>query len=368
VLWGYGGFALVLAMLLRDGSRLDAVPRIYARWLMWFTCWVPLAWAINYFVGERIPKVGASDVSLLSFKPGDAAVHLAGVAAFLFVRPSGWQVRMGPLVIPNGVIWVVWLVGAMIVAAGNRGGMLAIIAALLTVAAFRPRGSGTTLLRLGTAVVVFGGLLVLAGNPTFVDVTNTDGERQISVQQLVDNILSLTGGGSQTGLIGTREWRLLWWRRILDYTVFGDYFWTGKGFGINLADADGFQLDDEGALRSPHNGHLTVLARAGVPGIVLWTLFIVTLGLALARRAARVRGAGDGTSARLALWLIAYLVAFLVNAAFDVYLEGPQGGIWFWSVAGLALALVGTAEPPPASPSGRAARAAPAARVTGLSA
>ena len=26
-----------------------------------------------------------------------------------------------------------------------------------------------------------------------------------------------------------------------DYTVFGDYFWTGKGFGINLADDDGFQ-------------------------------------------------------------------------------------------------------------------------------
>ena len=28
---------------------------------------------------------------------------------------------------------------------------------------------------------------------------------------------------------------------IIDYTVFGDYFWTGKGFGISLADDDGFQ-------------------------------------------------------------------------------------------------------------------------------
>jgi hypothetical protein len=26
--------------------------------------------------------------------------------------------------------------------------------------------------------------------------------------------------------------------------------------------------------------------------------------------------------------------------SFDVYLEGPQGGIWFWSIIGLALAVL----------------------------
>jgi hypothetical protein len=37
-------------------------------------------------------------------------------------------------------------------------------------------------------------------------------------------------------------------------------------------------------------------------------------------------------------WIFAYWLAALVNASFDVYLEGPQGGIWFWSVIGLGIA------------------------------
>ena len=36
---------------------------------------------------------------------------------------------------------------------------------------------------------------------------------------------------------------------------------------------------------------------------------------------------------------MAYFTAFLVNMSFDVYLEGPQGGIWFWCLIGYAIAL-----------------------------
>ena len=32
-----------------------------------------------------------------------------------------------------------------------------------------------------------------------------------------------------------------------------------------------------------------------------------------------------------------FWLAFLINATFDVYLEGPMGGIWFWSVFGLGI-------------------------------
>ena len=31
--------------------------------------------------------------------------------------------------------------------------------------------------------------------------------------------------------------------------------------------------------------------------------------------------------------------AFMVNSSFDVYLEGPQGGIWFWALMGFVIAL-----------------------------
>ena len=42
--------------------------------------------------------------------------------------------------------------------------------------------------------------------------------------------------------------RLDWWKEIVTYTINGKYFWTGKGFGVNLADDDGFQVLSSGTL------------------------------------------------------------------------------------------------------------------------
>jgi hypothetical protein len=143
-LWGYSAFAVLTACLLSEPSRLDAVPRLYARWVPWITCWVPLAWTVQHVAGEQIPRIPGTDVALLTFKPGDAAVHLAGAAAFLLARPHDVRMRVGAVRLPEWTLWVVWLAGATIVAAGNRGGMLAIFAAVGTVTVFRPPGAGRT--------------------------------------------------------------------------------------------------------------------------------------------------------------------------------------------------------------------------------
>jgi len=42
----------------------------------------------------------------------------------------------------------------------------------------------------------------------------------------------------------------------------------------------------------------------------------------------------------LNLWILACWVATFTNLSFDVYLEGPQGGIWFWSIIGLGIAAL----------------------------
>jgi hypothetical protein len=42
----------------------------------------------------------------------------------------------------------------------------------------------------------------------------------------------------------------------------------------------------------------------------------------------------------LAALLFAYWVAMLVDTSFDPYLEGPQGGIWFWVIFGLGLVVM----------------------------
>src|SRR5205823_258253 len=116
--------------------------------------------------------------------------------------------------------------------------------------------------------------------------------------------------------------------------------WTGKGFGINLADDDGFQVNDDHSLRSPHNGHLMILARAGVPGLALWSIvqlgWAATIGSALRHSIRRCRHEWAGVF----LLLLAYWLALAINGAFDVFLEGPMGGIWFWSIYGIGLAAL----------------------------
>jgi hypothetical protein len=166
--------------------------------------------------------------------------------------------------------------------------------------------------------------------------------RTISPTQIASNLTSILSKKG-TDLEGTAQWRMDWWRTIFDYTLFGDYFWTGKGFGINLSEDDGFEttvasLDRPS--RSPHNGHLTMLARAGVPGAGLWALLQGAFGVALTRGYFRARRQGREWHARVTLWILAYWSAFIVDAAFDVFLEGPYGGITFWSLFGLGIAML----------------------------
>jgi O-antigen ligase len=168
--------------------------------------------------------------------------------------------------------------------------------------------------------------------------------RTIGPDQIITNIRSAFGGeseGDEEALQGTRSWRLEWWGDIVGYTILGNHFWTGKGYGINLADEDGFQGTAwEGTLRNPHSVHLMVLARSGVPGLALWLALQLGFAISLTRAYLRARRLKQEWWALVNLWILAYWTAFLVNASFDVYLEGPQGGIWFWSLMGFGIALV----------------------------
>ncbi|MCH8187092.1 MAG: O-antigen ligase family protein, partial [Proteobacteria bacterium] len=224
-----------------------------------------------------------------------------------------------------------WSVAFVVLAAKSRGGMLAVVAAILLVLAFRrTKQSPRLLLGAGLALGAFALLFTVVGNVQIFD-------RTISLSQVVENAVSIFDSSRNSGLAGTVQWRLDWWGKVINYTIFGDNFWTGKGFGINLADSDGFQTN--GSLRSPHNAHITILARSGVPGLVLWVMVLVTFYASMTKAYLSARRLGQRHFANASLWILAYTTALLVNMSFDVYLEGPQGGIWFWSVMGFGIAL-----------------------------
>jgi O-antigen ligase len=112
---------------------------------------------------------------------------------------------------------------------------------------------------------------------------------------------------------------------------------------VNLADAHGFQdrpEADSPLLRNPHNVFMTMLARAGVPGVTLWIAALVSwFGMIMsAMRNARRRG--EAQWANCFLFIGCYVMSILIDATFDVAIEGPMLGIWFWCMVGFGIGSV----------------------------
>jgi hypothetical protein len=345
VLWGYSLFALgVAALLLRLGAVTE-VARSYLRFAAVFLACAPVAIFVFQTFGGALPRLPGTDAALIEIKGGDIAVHLAGVAALLLLGLprllSAGAGRLSVLTRYEWLWWALWLATAAIPVFRVRAGLLAIAASGLLVLGLRLAArTGTTGPRWGKPAALIALLLTAALAFNF-SVKLGEDRNTVSAEALLLNVQSIAGSSGEGYRDGTKGWRLRWWAEIVNYTIHGPYFWTGKGYGVNLADADGFQLG-EGNLRSPHNGHLTILARSGVPGFAAWVILQLTFALSLMRAYFRATRAGQVLWARLNLWTLAYWAAFMVNAGFDVYLEGPQGGIWFWSLFGFGLALLET--------------------------
>ncbi len=330
VVWGYAAFALILSATF-DVRWLPLLTRAY-RWVSpAFLLWVPLATAVTVTLGDSLPRWPGAPVPLIVIKQGDFAVQLAGIASFvlvgLYAARRGW--------IPSWVMWVLLFADVAVIGAVSRGGLVAAVVGAATSLLF-VRSSQRVLSAMGIALAGF--VLLYALNPT-VNVGSIQG-RNLSFSQLVENAGSILSSSDQGNLEGTKAWRLAWWNSIVGYTIDGPYFWTGKGFGINLADADGFQVLADHSLREPHNGHLALLARGGVPLLAGWIAIQAAFGASLVLAARRAHRAGRMLVVRLSGVTFALWVAALINMSFDVYLEGPQGGIWFWSVIGFGLVLM----------------------------
>jgi hypothetical protein len=334
-IWGYAIFAIAVSAVLRR-EHIENLTRGYVRIVPFFLLWAPFAGIVYRSALSSIPTWPTSDVTVFVFKGGDIAVHLAGVMAAVIV---GLFSAFGGSRIPAPVLWILWMASAAVVLTG-RAALLILVVSGLVVLAIRFMGSGVVGPKRGQPGLwfVFVSLSIVTLVVT-LDVEIQTSERAISARQVGENVMSIVGVHDDEALAGTRRWRQDWWNTIVDYTVRGPYFWTGKGFGVNLANDDGFQTGREETLRSPHNGHLTILARMGVPGLVSWMLihltFVFSVGLTLGRAILR----NDRLIAQVSAVVLVYWTAAMVNVSFDVYLEGPQGGIWFWSIVGLGIAL-----------------------------
>lgn len=344
VLWGYGAFVVAVAALLARREAVEGAIRAYGRYFVWLPLWMPFYGIVARLAGASSPIMPGSDVPLLYFKPGDAAVHLAGIAAFVLLglgdTPGSARSPLAAAAWRPWAWWVLWFGGMAVAASASRGGFLAaVLAVLLALALGVSRGRRIAWWRPAVTAVVVGAAFVTLN----VDI-DVGLPRKISPRQFVSNVLSIgSSNKADIDLAGTVEWRLAWWDRIRGYTLHGPYFWTGKGFGVNLSEDDGFRTSGglgEAPNRNPHSIHYNVLARAGVPGAALWAVLQGAFVASMLAGYRRARRRGWDWWERVNIWVLAYWLALVVNGSFDVFIEGPQGGIWFWSTIGLGVAAL----------------------------
>lgn len=331
----YGAFAfVVIGLLLEDRRRLNGFLSMYAFAAAVFVIASPAMFLITRFGEDFIPTFAAPSgepILWWSFRPGQFGVHLAGAGlfAFLGLQPVTW-------------LWLpAFIATAVMASATSRGAMLAIVVPIMLAAVLS--GRMRFLLKIGAFGVVALGLALAIETALFeyrdVD-TLSSFDRPVGVRQALAGLLSIF---DQSGvqLSQTKEWRLRWWEIIQDHTLKGPYFWTGKGFGINLADADGFQQPAHAGappLRDPHSVHLTMLARAGVPGLALWLGTLLAWTWLLLGSMLHARRRGEGKWADVLLFIYGYGLAVVIESSFDIGLAGPMMGIPFWCLFGLGIA------------------------------
>jgi hypothetical protein len=168
-------------------------------------------------------------------------------------------------------------------------------------------------------------IIMILGMGLFIaiDIQGDAQGRTITLSQITDNFSSIVSSDIDGSLTDNKIWRIVWWAKLVNESFTLQHFFVGKGLGMSLAGNDILNLDEN--LRSPHNFHLTILARFGYFIFIAWIIWLVSLFKPLFTR--KLSGK--------TLAITSILLAFIINGSFDVFFEGPMGAFPFWTFVGL---------------------------------
>ena len=310
----YAWFAFIIYFLKNEYDYLwQKIIQIYK--------WVPLVLLLNfflfYFVFLYLPPINIfGNQSIIIYKNGDKSIHLLISTILMFLYTEKYSRKW---LIANTILIVI---NFLILLALTRSGSVAYIISLFSFFFFsKEKILNESLRKLLKYVPIF----MVLGMGLFItlDIQGDAQGRTISLSQITDNLSSIVSSDIDGSLTDNKVWRLVWWAKLINESFTLQHFFVGKGLGMSLAGNDILNTVDN--LRSPHNFHLTILARFGYIVFITWIIWLVSLFKPLFTR----KLAGK------TLAITAILLAFIINGSFDVFFEGPMGAFPFWTFVGL---------------------------------
>ena len=283
--------------------------------------WAPLVILLNfflfYFIFLYLPPINIfGNQNIIIYKNGDKSVHLLISTILMFLYTEKYSRKW---LIANTILIVI---NFLILLAFTRSGSVAYIFALFSFFLFSKEKILNESLR---KLLKYVPIIMIIGMGLFnaIDIQGDAQGRTISLSQITDNFSSIVSSDIDGNLAENKVWRLIWWAKLVNESFTLPHFFVGKGLGMSLAGNDISNTDDN--LRSPHNFHLTILARFGYIVFITWIIWLVSLFKPLFTR--KLVGKN--------LAITSILLAFIINGSFDVFFEGPMGAFPFWTFVGL---------------------------------
>lgn len=328
---GLGRFTII--SLLRDASVLFYIGfflilflfqsslKLFLSKLITLYAWYPIIAFISYQLSAHVEEYrefilfGDTPFALVKF--GDMAVHL--LVTSLLIAAGLIRYRFSLLII--NLFLILYLI--LVIASYTRGGLLA-YALPLIIYLYQSRHKFSEWFT-KSRVLILGFVVALS----VVIYLNSGGDenfqgRALGFEQVSKNVLSLFSEQEDGALTDNKLWRLAWWYKIIADAFELKKGLVGVGVGPNLTLLGDVGTDDE-QLRSPHSIHLTILARFGIPLFFLWLYWVYL----------QLRRMGKKTEPGFTKIILFILFGFIINASFDVYLEGPMGAFPFWTWVGI---------------------------------
>jgi hypothetical protein len=288
--------------------------------------WVPIIGIINFILQnyssffEQFSLFGG--IPLMLYKYGDLGVNLV-ISTILFLEGKYHLNKSMSL----GFI-VFTLINLLLVLTYSRSGFIAYTITLFAYYIYSKSDMKLNF-RKNLKYIFFSFLIAIPLYLSFEVKQNFQG-RTTGLNQIINNFNSFIGNTSEFKFNNTLNnniiWRFAWWSSIVQNTIEDKNIFTGIGSGADLVKNSGVFVEDE-KLRAPHSIHFNLLARYGFLFFLIWISWIIyTLRPLFLNNL-------NGDQYLIAL----FILAFLINASFDVYLEGPMGSFPFWTFVGLFL-------------------------------